>query len=521
MPPESLALFNETQWNALEQMEDVLALTGDLHQGLQSALNLLLNTLGRQGGALFLPRFCEHVSTDWTFQSAPEPWLQDLPASRSYLSDLKQQVMKTLQPLAGLQGTGLAGVFPIYTGERVFGALLVHGEPIDRAAFPLWQAFLRPFARAAAVHAAASGNHRGIPTYLELLRSRNTLRAMFDSLPISIYIIDNTYTLAAINNSRAQRTGETPRALVGRKCYEALHNRAEACPGCRAAETFATGEDTTRLSRTWLTDDRFEEWEINTYPISEERGTVIQAIVVEQDVTEKRNLEVNLIQSEKLAAVGQLAAGVAHEINNPLTAIIANAQILRLEIGQGNNDILESVRLIELAGTRAAQVVRNLLGIARKEKYEFEPVDLNETIQNAFSLVQHELVGHGIRVDLDLGAEMPLVIASKDQLQGVWINLMLNATDAISERESGLISITSCYTGSEFRITVTDNGKGIAQEHLSRVFDPFFTTKTAGRGTGLGLSVCMRSIRQHGGSIQVDSQQGEWTRFIVHLPGPR
>jgi signal transduction histidine kinase len=98
---------------------------------------------------------------------------------------------------------------------------------------------------------------------------------------------------------------------------------------------------------------------------------------------------------------------------------------------------------------------------------------------------------------------------------------MLNATDAISERESGLISITSCYTGSEFRITVTDNGKGIAQEHLSRVFDPFFTTKTAGRGTGLGLSVCMRSIRQHGGSIQVDSQQGEWTRFIVHLPGPR
>lgn len=359
-----------------------------------------------------------------------------------------------------------------------------------------------------------------VPSYHDLLKSRNTLRALFDSLPIAIYIIDQSYTLVAINISRAARVGEQPSLLVGRKCYEKLYRRLSPCPGCRVADTFETGKNTIRINRDWINDEKFLEWEMSTFPIYDEetQSVPVQTIIVEQDITEKRNLEAHLIQSEKLAAVGHLAASVAHEINNPLTAIIANAQILRREIPEDNSDIVDSVKLIEMAGTRASQVVRNLLGIARKEKYEFSPIELNESLQNALALVQHALVGRPIRVQLDMAEDLPSVVASQDQLQGVWINLLLNAIDAL-DKPNGEISISSRYIRGQFQVSIMDNGKGISEDHLGRVFEPFFTTKSPGRGTGLGLSVCMRVIKHHGGDILVESQLGSWTRFTVILPG--
>lgn len=358
-----------------------------------------------------------------------------------------------------------------------------------------------------------------VPSYHDLLKSRNTLRALFDSLPIAIYIIDQSYTLVAINISRAARVGEKPSLLVGRKCYEKLYRRLSPCPGCRVADTFETGKNTIRINRDWINDEKFLEWEMSTFPIYDEetQSVPVQTIIVEQDITEKRNLEAHLIQSEKLAAVGHLAASVAHEINNPLTAIIANAQILRREIPEDNSDIVDSVKLIEMAGTRASQVVRNLLGIARKEIYEFSPIELNESLQNALALVQHALVGRPIRVQLDMAEDLPSVVASQDQLQGVWINLLLNAIDAL-DKPNGEISISSRYIRGQFQVSIMDNGKGVSEDHMGRVFEPFFTTKSPGRGTGLGLSVCMRVIKHHGGDILVESQLGSWTRFTVILP---
>jgi len=354
--------------------------------------------------------------------------------------------------------------------------------------------------------------------YQELLRSRNTLRALFDSLPISIYIVDPAYNLVAINISRATRVGDKPSMLVGYKCYEKLFRRLTPCAGCLISEMFTNGQNTNRVFREWLDQEKFFEWEISTFPIYDEQSLPVQGIVIEQDITEKRNLEAHLIQAEKLAAVGQLAASVAHEINNPLTAIVANAQLLRRDIKTDDKDILESARLIEMAGIRASQVVRNLLGVARKERYEFEPIDLNETLRNSLSLVQHELVGRPIQVNLNFQEDIPPVVASQDELQGVWVNLFLNAIDAI-DKPQGEINISSYYDGNRFQVTIMDNGKGIAQEYLNRVFEPFFTTKSSGRGTGLGLSVCQRVIKQHGGTLEVESQLGKWSRFTVRLPG--
>jgi two-component system NtrC family sensor kinase len=519
MESESLLTLTDETWRSLEHLNDVLAGDSNLQRAFATGVDILLTVFKRRGVALYLPRFCEHITVDWTLSRVPSTWNSALDGSHSPLIDIVDQVMQTGETCPGVDVLNLGAAFPVQAGGRTIGVLLVSGQVVARSEYPFWEMFLRPFARTVQIHAQASGNIGGIPAYRELMNSRNTLRAMFDSLPISIYIIGNNYNLVAVNESRAARVGERPNHLVGRKCYEKLYNRSVPCPGCRVIETFGPGQPTRRISRDTLDADRFVEWEISTFPIFDEKNIAVQAIVIEQDATDKRNLEANLIQSEKLAAVGQLAAGVAHEINNPLTAIIANAQILRREIPLNDPDLLESVKLIEMAGTRASQVVRNLLGIARKEKYEFEPVDLNETLHNALSLVQHELLGRPIQIYLNLDDDMPTILASQDQIQGVWINLLLNAIDAI-DKETGEISVSAGFSGNQFQVEIIDNGKGIPTEHLSRVFEPFFTTKSPGRGTGLGLSVCMRVIRHHGGMIQVDSQPGKWTKFTVTLPGP-
>jgi two-component system NtrC family sensor kinase len=351
----------------------------------------------------------------------------------------------------------------------------------------------------------------------QLLRSRNTLRALFDNIPVSMYIIDKKYNLIAVNMDRAKRINSLPNELVGRRCYEALYNYEDICPDCKVIESLFGGKVTTRTKREWQKDDQSLEWEISTYPIFDENNQVIQAILFEQDVTEKRRLEASLAQSEKLAAVGQLAAGLAHEINNPLTAIIANTQLLQRELKE-DTDKLEMIDLIAKAGQRAAQVVRNLLDLARKEEYLFEPTDVNQTLNRAISLMQHELVSRHITLIYEPSENLPQIMASQDRLQGVWVNLLANAIDSFDESEQRMIRITTSANSSEVRVVVSDTGKGIPPEKLNRIFEPFYTTKAPGKGTGLGLSLVHRIIKQHGGNIHVDSQVGVGTIFTISLP---
>jgi two-component system NtrC family sensor kinase len=282
------------------------------------------------------------------------------------------------------------------------------------------------------------------------------------------------------------------------------------------AQAFFNGRPANRVRRKWENDRDLMEWEINVYPIADENNQVVRAIVFEQDVTEKRRLEANLVQSEKLAAVGQLAAGIAHEIYNPLTAILANAQMMERELDP-EDDRQELVELITKAGTRAAEVVRSLLDMARKEKYVFEPTDINETVQAALKLTNHEMVKRNISLTFDPDPALPFVNASKDHLQVVWVNLLANAMDAMGEGNHEIKIETSLHSN-KVQIIFTDTGKGIPSENLPRIFEPFYTNKAAGQGTGLGLSVCHRIIKQHGGAIHVGSQLGKGTQFTIHLP---
>lgn len=353
----------------------------------------------------------------------------------------------------------------------------------------------------------------------ELARSRQTLFALFDGLPQAIYIIDPAYRLVAINRTQAYavQPATTPPQLVGRVCYTALYGRATPCPECRVHDTLAAGHTTERVEYREAAQGT-RAWEMSTYPIRNDEGQVFCAIVLAHDVTDKRQLEYSLIQAEKMAVLGQLAAGVAHDINNPLAAIIANTQLLRREV-LPNEDWRDSLDLIALAGERAQRVVRNLLDFARQETYDLYFIDPNDTLTSALALVQSQFHAANIALEVNLAGGLPLVEASSDHLQSVWLNLLLNARDALSGRPTPWVRVASVECGGRVCITIADNGAGIPPEKLERIFEPFFTTKKAGLGTGLGLALCQRIVRQHTGTISVQSEVGVGTTFTVQLPG--
>lgn len=351
----------------------------------------------------------------------------------------------------------------------------------------------------------------------ELFHSRNTLRALFDSTPSAIYIIDQQFTLKAINMSRANQAHRSPQALVGEPCYQGLYRLDHPCPDCLISRTFTTGEITRRIEHPVTEEEGWREIAISTYPIHDESRRVVQAFIFEEDLTQQRQLENFLVQAEKLAAVGRMAAGVAHEINNPLTAVIANAQLLQRKLPNDDTDLQEMAALILLAGNRASQAVSNLLDLARRERYELVPVDVNKTIRNALDLVRHEIQSKSIQVKFHGQENLPQVMASEEQLEGVWINLLINAVDAI-DHDHGVILLSSRMIDSAIQVYVEDNGEGISEEDLSHIFEPFYTTKEQGHGTGLGLSICHRVVEQLGGKITVQSVPENGTRFIVVLP---
>lgn len=243
-------------------------------------------------------------------------------------------------------------------------------------------------------------------------------------------------------------------------------------------------------------------------------GVLMAYIVVIKDITDQKEmakLEKQLLQSEKLATVGKLAAGVAHEINNPLTSISLHTQImLRKNIDESINDRLE---IINREAHRAARIVKGLLEFARQSEPKLNTVNINNEIEKVLKILDPQL--NGIRVTTVL-EPLPPVMADSEQIQQVIINMLTNSIQSITT--NGEIIIRTAAKKDNIEISLTDNGCGIPQENIGKIFDPFFSTKKLGEGTGLGLSTCYGIIKQHNGSIDVKSEVGTGTTFIIRLP---
>ena len=236
---------------------------------------------------------------------------------------------------------------------------------------------------------------------------------------------------------------------------------------------------------------------------------------VEERTRELRETQDQLIQSEKLASIGQLAAGVAHEINNPIGVMLGFSQVLLKRTDKGN-PIHKPLATIEREGLRCKKIVQSLLDFARYNKPNLDWMDVNEVIEAAFNLVAHQASTANIQISKQYTANLPQVLADSNQLQQVFLNIIINAYHAMPE--GGQLTVKTLQVQEQVHVTFTDTGIGIAQENLKRIFDPFFTTKEVGQGTGLGLSVSYGIVEQHGGTIEVQSQVDTGSTFTVRLP---
>jgi two-component system, NtrC family, sensor kinase len=236
-----------------------------------------------------------------------------------------------------------------------------------------------------------------------------------------------------------------------------------------------------------------------------------------RDLTAERELPARLLQTYKLAALGQMTAGITHELNNPLTTIMGYGQLLLEQPLEAK--ALADVRRICQEGERAGRIVRSLLMLAREAKIERSPVNLNEVVERTLRLCSYDLKKAGIAIEIDLDPELPATLANPVQLQQLALNLVVNAQQAIAEGgRPGRMALRTRHDDSRVYLSVEDDGPGIPPELHDRIFEPFFTTKPVGVGTGLGLSIVRGILRQHGGEIQVSSRHGSGAIFTVELP---
>ena len=227
--------------------------------------------------------------------------------------------------------------------------------------------------------------------------------------------------------------------------------------------------------------------------------------------------QAQLVQSEKMAAFGQLGAGIAHEVKNPLAGILGFAQ-LSLRKTEKDSPLHKNLLQIEKETRRCKTIIENLLKFARQEKVQYAATDINRVVQDSIDIMGHQLGIHQIKVEKDLSANLPEIMANGNQIQQVLMNFMLNSQQAMNGNPGTVRLETAIADAQNIEIRVKDNGPGIPKEIQTKIFEPFFTTKPAGQGTGLGLSVSYGIIKDHGGIIRIVSQQGEGTLFIITLP---
>jgi PAS domain S-box-containing protein len=352
-----------------------------------------------------------------------------------------------------------------------------------------------------------------------LYQQQEFARRLVDSFPDLILVLDSARQYTFVSPRSKEILGYDPHEIQSMEFAHCAH--PEDLPVLQALfddivarrQVFASLETRIRHKQGQWRLIRF-----NFSPLFNETGAIDGVVLSGRDVTDLKRLEEQLIQAEKLAAMGQMLAGVAHELNNPLTAILGVTELLRERPGMDDS----SKRQLELThrqARRAARIVQNLLEFSRPASPQKKPLDVNGLIERTIQLHEHSLRRNNVELDFPVQPGLPGIIGDANQLIQVFLNLITNAEQAIREvRDTGRIQIRLGRVGSRLAITVQDDGVGIRPEALPKIFDPFYTTKRPGGGTGLGLSICMSIVREHGGNIEAEALPAGGSAFTVYLP---
>ena len=267
------------------------------------------------------------------------------------------------------------------------------------------------------------------------------------------------------------------------------------------------------------------QWfQLTTAPLHDSQGKVAQVVELAQDITEQKRTQTQMMRAEQLAAIGELAGQVAHEVNNPIAIISAKTRLLLSDHrSEMSDDIASEIEKITDLSDRVARIAQGLLSYCRPSGAVRTQMDIRNSIRKALALIEQRAKQTGIEITEDLSNEVPMVEANPQEMEQVFLNLLLNALDAM--HQGGRLTLSARQeneaaddANSWITVTVQDTGCGIPEEQRELIFQPFYTTKEQGRGTGLGLSICHGLIQSHGGTIDVESQPGEGTSFIVRLP---
>ena len=355
---------------------------------------------------------------------------------------------------------------------------------------------------------------------------RRFIERIIDSLPVGLYVVDREYRIQAWNRKRETgMQGVSREEAIGRSIFEILHRQpAETLRG-EFDQVFRSGRiQTVHLESTASGDTR--TFRISKIPMRLTDAGVTHVIAIGEDVTEWRESQERFAHAEKLAAIGQLAAGVMHEINNPLATIAACAESLVLRVDDlrrtgtpAPRDADEFLRIIDNEVHRCKRIIDGLLDFSRPKSMTKASTPLNEVVEHTLFLIKHHARFKKMRVETMLADRLDLVQANREQLVQVFMALLINAVDAMDERGTITIRTRRGRGAREAVIAeVVDQGVGIARADASKIFEPFYTTKAPGRGTGLGLSICYGIIADHGGRIEVDSAPGAGSTFRILLP---
>ena len=350
-----------------------------------------------------------------------------------------------------------------------------------------------------------------------------TWEQYFNAIPDPVLVVKPDGTIVEINNATLLAAKKNRNEIIGQGICKIIHGGRWSHIKCPLEEFLKTCQP--KVEETRL-PGLFGEYYFTISPIKESDGTIEKIILIARTLNRDEIQRVDSIRTAKLAGIGELAAGVAHEVNNPITGIINFAQIL-LDNYTFDSAGVDIIQKIIKEGDRIASITRNLLSFARAGNGQREPVNPVQIIKESLSLVQHLLQKDGITLVTDYPPNTSIIIADFRNLQQVILNLMSNSRYALNARYPGynsekIIEI-SCGEKQDadhhfYRITIKDYGTGLPQSILDRLFEPFFSTKPPGEGTGLGLSISYGIIKDHGGTLRVNSILENYTEMIIELP---